>query len=174
MTAYQILAICGLLIQTFGYLIAFRMIYGFWPTSYSNTAKHLESTPTKKGIILEKGYIFTFWTALGILFLLPGLLKTSQDLLTGSCAYMSMFYLGLVGAYPSNIDKITTKWHCRFAKLCAILAVVWLLLQHIYTPTLIIFGVMFAWSRLFQRKYETLIMEMAAFISAYTGILILG
>lgn len=174
MTNNVILAILGLSLQVFGYLIWFHNVYGFWPTSYSDTFRHWENTPTKSGKDLDAGYRFTAWVAIAILFMLPGLLALSTTKLQARCAYLALFYLGLVGVYPSGIDKLTTKWHCRFAKACAALAIIWLLLQRIYVATGIILVVSFIWSRLWQRKYETLIMEMAAFISVYVGILILS
>lgn len=165
---YSILAICGI-VYCFGYLIAFKKSYGFWPSSFSASFKTQELDKDENGI--GKGYRFTKWIAFMIIFMLPGLLHNSNTALEWVLGYGSLFYLAIVGAKPSGINEKTTKIHCWAAKLCALSAVVWVALQHCYLLLAIFLIGGFVWSRLWQRKYETLIMELMAFLATYGAII---
>lgn len=84
---------------------------------------------------------------------------------------LALVSLCFVGLFPTSVSKEVTKLHCFFAKVCAVDAVLWLFLKEFYITALILLIGGFVWSRLFQRKYETLIMEFMAFLSAYIGII---
>lgn len=78
----------------------------------------------------------------------------------------------LFGHFPTSVSKDVTKVHCIMAKICALDAIVWLFLKGIYAPTLILCIGGYIWSKGWQKKYETTIMEYMAFTSAYTGVVI--
>lgn len=168
------LAGCDIVFCVFGYLILFYAYYGFFPTSYSGSYVHWEETPTKKGKILNAGYLFTSWTTFNIYFMMSGILAFSKRWYRYVLGLGAMFYLGVVGARPSGIKKQITKIHCISAKLCALSAVIWVLTFKFYILTFSMMGIGFLFAHFFKKgKYEVLIMEMLAFLLADIAILIL-
>lgn len=166
------LAIFGLLFPTILYPIVVKNKVNDhkWPTSYSNTysiwyrfskatARHFE-------------HVFTAWTAIESALLLPALTYYSDTYLQICIGAFGLISLAFVGLFPSSIKSEITKLHCIFAKICAVFAMLWLFLKGIYIPTLILLIGGFIWSRGWQKKYETMIMEFVAFLSAYLGVII--
>lgn len=162
---YFIMAITHIIFPTISYILWVKNVFGKYPDSYSGTYRMWEER-------FNKGYIFTSWTGIASVLLIPSLAHFSLNIYELVVAMICPIMLVLVGLYPTSIDRYTTKLHCIFAKLCAGFAILWLFMKGIYIPTLILCIGGFIWSRLWQRKYETLIMELMAFLSANIGIII--
>ena len=137
---------------------------GKWPTSYSNSYSIWER-------YCNAGYRFTSWVGGNIFFMLPGLLNCANTKVQFILPFVALFALFVVGANPSGIDKETTRKHCIAAQICAILSTINVGLHGYWAIALIVLGVLFIWSKLWQRKYETLIMEFGAFLIAYLTII---
>ena len=104
--------------------------------------------------------------------LLPALVyysDTTLEIIMASAALLALIFVGL---FPTSVSKDVTKVHCIMAKLCAADAIIWLFLKGIYVPTLIFCIGGLIWSKGWQKKYETTIMEYMAFTSAYIGVII--
>ena len=155
-------------------LVVFSILYpiftknkankGKWPESYSNTYKIWENYN-------NSGYLFTSWVCGNIFCLLPGLLYVATNKIQFALPFIALAALGVVGARPSSISKDITKVHCLAAQICAITSTVNVALHGYWKTALIVLGILFIWSRLFQKKYETLIMEFGAFLIAYLTII---
>lgn len=170
----EIGAVLDIVVCVFGYLLTFFGFYRFFPTSYSDSYRHWENTPTKKGKKLDAGYMFTGWTAFNNFFMLPGLLVLSDKWYQLLLGLGALFYLLIVGIRPSGIKKQITKIHVIAAKLCAVSAVVWVLTHHLYWLTLGMLVVGYAFGHFYKKgKYETLIMEAVAFLLTDIAILML-
>lgn len=170
----KLLAGMDIIVCVFGYLAIFYSLFKFFPTSYSGSYKHLEETPTKKGKVLNAGYLFTGWTAFNVFFMLPGLLEESHHWYEYALGLGALFYLLIVGIRPSGIKKQITKIHVIAAKLCAVSAVVWVLTHHLYWLTLGMLAVGYAFGHFYKKgKYETLIMEAVAFLLTDIAIILL-
>lgn len=159
-----ILSVLGIILPTIAYPIWTSNICGYFPTSYSGTYKMWE----KK---LNAGFRFQCWALFEILFMAFGLFAFSEKWYEYLLGFGAMFYLGLVALYPSGINKEITKLHCIFAKLCAISAIVWLLLKEFYAVVGILVIIGLIWSYI-KKDYETLIMEFMAFLGTYIGIIL--
>lgn len=163
---YTICAGIGILFLSILYPIWTKNVAnnGKWPTSYSNTYSIWEK-------FCNAGYRFTSWVCGNVIFMLPGLLYIAKTKIQFALPFIALFALFVVGANPSGIDKETTRKHCIAAQICAILSTINVGLHGYWLTALIILGVLFVWSRLWQRKYETLIMEFGAFLIAYLTII---
>lgn len=166
------LALIGLLFPTILYPIVVRNKVNnkHFPTSYSGTYSIWYNVSKATGRHFE--HIFTAWTGIESVLLLPALVYYSDTYLEICMAVFGLVSLVFVGLFPSSIKSEITKWHCIFAKICAIDAMLWLFLKGIYIPTLIYLIGGYIWSKGWQKKYETMIMEFMAFVSAYTGVII--
>lgn len=164
---FLILAVLGIIIPTVAYLLWVKNTVNKnkYPTSYSGTYGIWYSYEYRQ-------HIFTAWTAFQTVLLLPALVHYSTNIYEILMGVFALTSLCFVGLFPTSVSKEVTKLHCIFAKVCAIDAIVWLFLKGHYTTTLCLLICGFIWSRLFQRKYETLIMEFMAFLSAYIGIIL--
>lgn len=148
------------------------ILYPFWvknktkqmPTSYSQSYSLLEK-------MFNMGYIFTGWVGSHLLLLLPGLLYCAKDKIQFALPFVALAALLVVGIKPSGIKSSITKIHCLAAQICAILSTINVGLHGYWETALIVLGVLFIWSKLFQRKYETLIMEFGAFLIAYLTVI---
>lgn len=161
---YLIIAMIGIVLPTISYLFWVKNVFGRYPTSYSGTYRMWEEK-------YNKGFIFTAWTGIESIFLIFTLSHYSDTIFQLVIAIICPLMLALVGLYPTSIDKDTTKLHCIFAKLCATSAIVWLLCKEFYAVVGILVAIGLIWSY-FKKDYETLIMEMMAFLGAYIGIII--
>lgn len=163
---FLVLAILGISFPTVAYLLWVKNTVnsGKYPTSYSGTYGIWYSHEHRQ-------HIFTAWTAFQTALLLPALVHYSSNFTESMLGILALVSLCFVGLFPTSVSKEVTKLHCFFAKVCAVDAVLWLFLKEFYITTLILLIGGFVWSRLFQRKYETLIMEFMAFLSAYIGII---
>lgn len=158
---YAICALIDIILPT-GY-------YPFWvrkqnplhkfPTSYSQSYSLLEK-------VKNAGYIFTGWVGSHVLLMLPGLLYSAQNKIQFALPFIALTALLFVGCYPSGISKDKTKIHCLAAQICAITSTINVGLHGYWKTAIIIYGLLFLWSRIKQRKYETLIMEFGAFLIA--------
>lgn len=164
---FLILAILGIALPTVAYPIWIKNVYNNdkYPSSYSGTYGILYSHEHRQ-------HIFTAWTAIQTALLLPPLVYYSDTNLEMILGIVALVCLCFVGLFPTSVNKEVTKLHCFFAKVCALDAVVWLFLKEFYVTTLILLVGGFVWSRLFQRKYETFIMELMAFLSIYIGVIL--
>ena len=165
-------ALFGLSLPTNIYLFWIKKIFGCFPTSYSGTYGMLWDYSHKKKPFRHLTHIFTAWTGMHAALLLPALVYYSDTTLQISMASIALLALVFVGLFPTSVSKDVTKVHCFCAKLCALDAIVWLFLKGIYIPTLIFCVGGYIWSKGWQKKYETTIMEYMAFVSAYTGVII--
>jgi hypothetical protein len=136
-----------------------------WPKSYSHTYKIWENHS-------NRGYLFTGWVGGNIIFMLPGLLYSATTEIQFILPFVALTALWVVGIKPSGIDSDTTRIHCIAAQICAILSTVNVGLHGYWEMALITLGLLFIWSKLFQQKYETLIMEFGAFLIAYFTIIL--
>lgn len=142
-----------------------------FPTSYSGTYSIWYNVAKYTGRHLE--HIFTSWTNIECVTL-AGLIYFSDNLIQLVMSSVALCALAIVGMFPTSVSKDVTKVHCIAAKICALDAVVWLFLKGIYIPTLVLLVGGLIWSRGWQKKYETLIMEYMAFMSADIGVIICG
>jgi hypothetical protein len=142
-----------------------------FPTSYSGTYSIWYNVAKATKRHLE--HIFTSWTNLECVSL-AGLIWYSDNIWELGMSSIALIALAIVGMFPTSVSKDVTKVHCIAAKICALDAIVWLFLKGIYIPTLILLIGGLIWSRCFQKKYETLIMEYMAFMSADIGVIICG
>lgn len=161
-------AILGLAFPTNAYLIWIKHLFKCWPTSYSGTYGMLYEF--SKAFQVHFEHIFTSWTGLHAALLLPALVHYSDTTLEICMASIALTALVFVGLFPTSVSKEVTKIHCFMAKLCALDAIVWLFLKGIYAPTLVLCIGGYIWSKGWQKKYETTIMEYMAFTSAYVGV----
>lgn len=178
MTQYYIflaLAIMGAVVPTNLYLIYFKKIFKFFPLSYSSSYGAMWAV--MKEYLLKKKeekhitHIFTFWTGLQVISMIP-FIMLSDTTLELILSIGSSLALIIVGGFPTSVNKDITKVHCIAAKLCAAGAIVWLFLKGIYITTLVLCIGGLIWSRGWQKKYETLIMEYMAFMSVDVGVII--
>lgn len=165
-------AIFGLTFPTNLYLIWIKSLFGSYPTSYSGTYGMLWDLAHKCKPVKHITHIFTAWTGMHAALLLPALVyysDTTLEIIMASAALLALIFVGL---FPTSVSKDVTKVHCFMAKICAADAIVWLFLKGIYAPTLVFCIGGLIWSKGWQKKYETTIMEYMAFTSAYTGVII--
>ena len=165
-------AIFGLTLPTNLYLIWIKSLFGSYPTSYSGTYGMLWDLAHKCKPVKHITHIFTAWTGMHAALLLPALVyysDTTLEIIMASAALLALIFVGL---FPTSVSKDVTKVHCFMAKICAADAIIWLFLKGIYVPTLIFCIGGLIWSKGWQKKYETTIMEYMAFTSAYVGIAI--
>ena len=137
---------------------------GKWPKSYSSTYNIWEK-------YCNAGYRFTGWVCGNIIFMLPGLLNCAKTTMQFILPFLALFALFVVGINPSGIDKETTRKHCIAAQICAIFSTINVGLHGYWITALIVLGVLYIWSKLWQQKYETFIMELGAFLIAYLTII---
>lgn len=163
-------SIFGLTFPTNLYLIWIKSLFGYYPTSYSGTYGMLWELAHKSNPIKHITHIFTAWTGMHSALLLPALVYYSDTTLEIIMASVALLALVFVGLFPTSVNKDVTKVHCIAAKLCALDAIVWLFLKGIYAPTLVLCIGGYIWSKGWQKKYETTIMEYMAFTSAYIGV----
>lgn len=168
MTALAFFALCavaGIIFDTvYPYWTKKKANNDKWPTSYSNTYGIWER-------FCNAGYIFTGWVGTNIILMLPGLLWTAKTDVQFILPFIALFALLIVGVRPSGISKDITKVHCIAAQICAILSTINVGLHGYWKTALVVLGVLYVWSKLFQQKYETLIMEYGAFVIAYLTII---
>lgn len=165
-------AIFGLTLPTNLYLIWIKSLFGSYPTSYSGTYGMLWDLAHKCKPVKHITHIFTAWTGMHAALLLPALVyysDTTLEIIMASAALLALIFVGL---FPTSVSKDVTKVHCFMAKICAADAIIWLFLKGIYAPTLILCIGGYIWSKGWQKKYETTIMEYMAFTSAYIGVII--
>lgn len=169
---FLVIAICGLLFPTILYPIVIRNKINNhkFPTSYSGTYKILYNFSKKTKLHLE--HIFTAWTGIQSVLLVPALVYYSNNYFQICVGMFSLISLVFVGLFPTSVSKEITTLHCIFVKFCALLAVVWLLSMGIYYTTLFLLVGGFIWAKIWQEKYETMIMEFMSFASAYIGVII--
>ena len=175
MSKYDILfltmAVIGLVFPTILYPIIVKKKFNNdkYPTSYSGTYSifYKISQNTKRHF----EHIFTCWTNQHCLLLTPALCYYSKDVYNSLIGVVALGSLMYVGAFPSGIKKEVTRIHCVFAELCAAFAMLWLIRQGFFVPTAIFALVCFIWAKVWQKKYETIIMEFMAFTAAYIGVI---
>ena len=165
------LAVFSMVVPTNLYLIYFRKFFKRFPPSYSSTYGILWTYATNCKPMKHLTHIFTAWTGLEVATL-SGLVYYSDTTLQVAMSTLCLLALIFVGVCPTSVNKDVTKVHCAMAKICALNAIVWLFLKGIYVPTLVLCIGGLIWSRGWQRKYETLIMEYMAFMSAGVGVVI--
>ena len=165
-------AIFGLLIPTNIYLVWIKELFGRYPTSYSGTYGMLWDLSHACKPIRHLTHIFTAWTGMHSALLLPALVYYSDTTLEIIMSSVALLALVFVGLFPTSVSKDVTTVHCICAKLCALDAIVWLFLKGIYAPTLVLCIGGYIWSKGWQKKYETTIMEYMAFTSAYVGVIV--
>ena len=166
------IAIFGLVLPTNIYLLWIKKLFGCYPTSYSGTYGMFWKYSHSKNPVKHFTHIFTAWTGMHAALLLPALVYYSDTVLEICMASIALTALVFVGLFPTSIKKEVTTIHCIMAKLCAADAIIWLFLKGIYAPTLIYLIGGYIWSKGWQKKYETTIMEYMAFVSAYTGVIV--
>lgn len=165
-------AIFGLTFPTNLYLIWIKSLFEYFPTSYSGTYGMLWALANKNNPVKHITHIFTAWAGMHAALLLPALVYYSDTTLEIIMASVALLALVFVGLFPTSVSKDVTKVHCIMAKICALDAIFWLFLKGIYAPTLVLCIGGYIWSKGWQKKYETTIMEYMAFTSAYTGVII--
>ena len=163
------LAILNMVFPTNLYLIYFRKFFKFFPASYSSTYGALWEAAMK--LKRHITHIFTSWTGIECVTL-AGLIYYSDTTLQVALSSICLLALAIVGLFPTSVSKEVTKVHCIAAKICALCAIVWLFTKGFYISTLILCLGGLIWSRGWQKKYETLIMEYMAFMSADIGVIL--